>query len=638
MIGLFVLVLFACDLLIPLGFAVGLGYIIPVVLSFRYRDERITKAIAALGVVLTIAGWALSPAGGITWMVLANRIFSIFAIVLCAGLGVLAQRERSSRARISNQHAEAERARQAVERLFHAITSVLIEVDAKRIVQRWNHAAELTFALPQSAVLGRDLTECGIAWHDADREDLARDLDKGITAHGLELRFDDSEGQQHSLGASLSHLPATDSNPESTLILARDITSDARQRQNQKRLITAVEQVDETIVITDLSGEIIYVNPAFTRVTGYTASEALGLDPSILRSGKHTPEFYEDMWKTLERGDVWTGHFTNRRKDGRLFEEDATISPVRDESGQITNFVAVKRDVTERLAMETQLRTAQKLESIGQLAAGIAHEINTPAQFISDNTCFLKESFASIAPLLELSKSLTEESCSSQQRASVLEQLANSARSAKIDFLIEEIPAAIDESLEGLSRVTEIVSAMKSFSHPGVKEMQPVDLNEIIKTTITLSTNEWKYVAKIETDLDPKLPQVDGLPGELGQVVLNMIVNGAHAIAESSDGDLGTITIKTSTDEASGTALIAISDTGCGIPDSKLERVFDQFYTTKEVGKGTGQGLALSHSVVVDNHAGHISLTSEVGVGTTFTIHLPITAKSHENDDATPCA
>ena len=207
----------------------------------------------------------------------------------------------------------------------------------------------------------------------------------------------------------------------------------------------------------------------------------------------------------------------------------------------------------------------------------------------------------------------------------MLIKLCEAAQTANLEFLNAEIPAALEESLSGLSRVSEIVSAMKSFSHPGTTAKQSVNLNEVITTTVTLSTNEWKYVSEIDTDLDPELPPVSCLPGEVGQVVLNIVVNAAHAIAErlgTGSAELGRISIKT---KCSGEhAEIRITDSGCGMPPEVMERIFDPFYTTKEVGRGTGQGLAISHSVIVDKHGGTIDVESVPGEGTTFIIRIPI--------------
>ena len=548
------------------------------------------------------------------------------------------KREQSNCGAMSNAASHAD-AGLELEVILASLTSILIQVNDDLTIRRWNGAAEKALGLKAAEVIGRSIVDCGVRWKQEDMRRLAADISLGQSPQGLELGFEDKVGNLRYLGVTLSPMTEMASAGHGVLILARDITELIRTERLQRRLITAVEQVNETIVITDLEGTILYVNPAFERITGYSSDEAVGRKPDLLSSGQHDKEFYLNMWATLSRGEVWSGHFTNKKKDGSLYEEDATISPVRDEAGEVSNYVAVKKDVTERLALEVQLRSAQKLESIGQLAAGIAHEINTPTQFISDNTRFLRNAFGKLGDLLRQCAELSASDGETSDPAATLKKVANLARAARIEFLSEEIPDAIGESLTGLARVTEIVSAMKSFSHPGTCEKQAVDLNEVINTTITLSTNEWKYVAEIETDFDPELPLVSCLPGELGQVVLNMIVNSAHAIIDAvgeNCKERGKILVATR--RAGANAEIRISDSGCGMSDEVRSRVFDPFYTTKEVGRGTGQGLAISHSVIVDKHSGSIDVESKPGEGTTFIIHLPFDAVLTDTADSSRAA
>jgi signal transduction histidine kinase len=269
--------------------------------------------------------------------------------------------------------------------------------------------------------------------------------------------------------------------------------------------------------------------------------------------------------------------------------------------------------------MQMQAAHASKLESIGELAAGIAHEINTPTQYVGDNVRFLGDAFEGIQACfgkLAAAIALDEAAPSSSMKA-LLEQ-------ADIVYLCEEIPKAIAQSLEGIQRIAKIVGAMKEFSHPG-QERTPTDINHAIANTITVATNEWKYIAKMETDLDASLPAVPVVPGEFNQVILNIIVNAAHAIADARKGDsmhMGTIRITTR--QVRGCAQIEISDDGCGMPEHVRQRIFDPFFTTKPVGKGTGQGLSISHNVIVKKHRGSITVHSEPGRGTTFTIRLPL--------------
>ncbi len=292
------------------------------------------------------------------------------------------------------------------------------------------------------------------------------------------------------------------------------------------------------------------------------------------------------------------------------------------------------------LQMQAELAHAQKLESVGQLAAGIAHEINTPTQYVGDNMRFLKEAFSNISTVLDSFEKLLQAAKDGSMDEQLVAEVEAAIKQADIEYLREEIPQAIDQSLDGVERVAKIVRAMKEFSHPGDEEKSLVNLTEAIETTITVARNEWKYVAEMVTEFDPELPEVSCLPGELNQVFLNLIVNAAHAITDKlGDGatEKGTITVGTRRDGE--WAEIFVRDTGTGIPEDVRARIFDPFFTTKEVGKGTGQGLAIARSVVVDKHGGTIECETEQGKGSTFIVRLPIggqrqTQEASEYEDA----
>lgn len=281
--------------------------------------------------------------------------------------------------------------------------------------------------------------------------------------------------------------------------------------------------------------------------------------------------------------------------------------------------------LTQLRHAQSQLLQSQKLEAIGSMAAGIAHEINTPAQFASDNTSFLRKSFVKLTALLEAYQLLLDDLEAGPLDGERIAQERARMRRSKLDFLLQEIPNALDGALEGLSRISSIVRAMKEFSHPSNGIPQPVDLREIITTTVTVSRNEWKYVAEVSTDFDSNLAPVPCLRDELSQVILNLIVNSAHAIQSRIDNSStlkGKIHIATKSYD--NYAEIAVTDNGCGIPEAIHHRVFEPFFTTKPVGSGTGQGLAIAYSVVVDKHKGRIHFTSSETDGTTFVLRLPL--------------
>ncbi len=309
---------------------------------------------------------------------------------------------------------------------------------------------------------------------------------------------------------------------------------------------------------------------------------------------------------------------------GRWLRLNLRSCCVRDGAGKIINFVAVKRDVTKLVALESQLRQAQKLEAVGALAAGIAHEINTPIQFVGDNTHFLSDAFADLLKLMDQASELAKTKAELANSIPEISQLFQAISKADLPYLKEEIPRALEQSLQGIDRVANIVRAMKDFSHPDKREMSMIDINRALSTTLTVAHNELKYVANVVKELDPDLPSVLGYASELNQVFLNLLVNAAHAIGEvTSEGkERGTITVRTT--QTKDAIVVSISDTGIGIKQAVRDRVFEPFFTTKEVGRGTGQGLAIARATVVEKHGGEIYFETEEGKGTTFFIKLPL--------------
>lgn len=407
--------------------------------------------------------------------------------------------------------------------------------------------------------------------------------------------------------------------------LSKEIDIKNQMQLVQSRLVAAIEHTAEAVVITNTVPEIIYVNPAFERATGYSSTEALGKNPSILNSGLHDREFFSDMWQTIKSGRVWRGRFKNRDKQGEIYEEDGTISPVKDTSGQIINYVAIKRDITKELEMERQLLQANKLEAIGTLAAGIAHEINTPVQYVTDNTKFLEEVFKDLLQLNAYNQHLIEVVMNKGLLTEETQKIREFEEEIDLEYLVEETGKAVEGTLEGLERISTVVKAMKEFSHPGGEEKQPESLNRIIESTVTVSRNEWKTCAEMELELADDLPLIPLFSAQIKQVMLNLIVNAAHAItAKVSEGeqDLGKITIATSIVEKG--VMVKVCDTGTGIPQRIIDKIFDPFFTTKTVGKGTGQGLSMVHKAIVDNHGGSLKVESKEDQGTEFNFILPL--------------
>ncbi len=314
-----------------------------------------------------------------------------------------------------------------------------------------------------------------------------------------------------------------------------------------------------------------------------------------------------------------------KRPDGKSGALQVTINIVQDGEERAKGYLILAVDVTDKKNLESQLAQAQKLESLGQLAAGVAHEINTPIQYIGDNTRFLGVAFKRLDTVLDKSQQLVESFKEGGTLDQLIGEVEKSIAASKMAYMRQEIPFAIEESLGGVEQVASIVQSMKLFSHPGTKEMDLNDINQALESTLNVARNEWKYVADVVTEFDPNLPQVPSLQSELNQVFLNLIVNAAHAIEPTiaeKPNQKGTITISTSM--VDDFVEVRIQDDGTGIPEDIQAKVFDLFFTTKDVGKGTGQGLAVAFNVVTEKHGGFITLESEVGKGTTFIIKLPL--------------
>ena len=321
------------------------------------------------------------------------------------------------------------------------------------------------------------------------------------------------------------------------------------------------------------------------------------------------------------------------RPDGEKRYLGLTVNPLNCDENNILGLTIIGADITDRKKMESQLQQSHKMEAIGQLAAGIAHEINTPVQFVGDNTRFFQDSFDDLIQIIKQQQEALAAARSNSLTDELAEKTDQLIEENDLEYLEEEVPLALEQTLKGVERIAKIVQAMKIFAHPGMIAKEPVDINQEIEKTITITRNEWKYVADLKTDFDESLPMVPCFRAEFNQVILNMIVNAAHAIAEKNQdnqSEKGTIQVRTI--HEGDQAKICISDTGAGIPEDIRHKIFDLFFTTKETGKGTGQGLAISHSVIVEKHKGSLTLESQEGKGTTFNITLPLEAETADNE------
>ena len=373
-----------------------------------------------------------------------------------------------------------------------------------------------------------------------------------------------------------------------------DVTERRQAAQERDRLISAIEQAAEVVMITDRDGRIQYVNPAFERVTGYTRAEALGHTPRILKSGRHDAAFYQEIWETLLRGDAWRGRIVNKKKDGTQFTEEAVFSPVRDAAGVIQNFVAVVGDVTRELELEEQLREAQKLEAIGQLAGGVAHDFNNILTAILGN---VELGLSGLRGQLEPDAGVL----------AAFEQIEKSAQRA----------SRLTQQLLAFGRRQAIQTRVVSLRQV-LSDLEPM-LRRLIRENVTLETRPGEGLACVRADT-----------GQLEQVIVNLVVNAVDAMPRGGCLTLALDHVELSAAEARAQAdarpgryvVLAVQDTGCGMNTATKERIFEPFFTTKGHGKGTGLGLATVYGIVKQS-GGHVRVASTPGQGTTFEVFLP---------------
>jgi PAS domain S-box-containing protein len=423
------------------------------------------------------------------------------------------------------------------------------------------------------------------------------------------------------------------------LSTVRDITerkrTDEALRESHRFLQSTLDALSSHIAILADHGTIIEVNAAwnrFARENGFVGNYGVGDNYlQVCRSAEgacseEASPVAMGIRSVMDgtRKEFYLEYPCHSPQEQRWFIVRATrfagAGPVR--------VVVAHENITERKRLESQLFQAQKLESAGQLAAGIAHEINTPTQYVGDNTRFVKDSFAAILKVLKGHEELLAAAKQNALTPELLVRHEAVLAASDLEYLCEQIPLALTETLEGVGRVSKIVQAMKEFSHPGGKEKTLADLNKAVESTVTVARNEWKYVAELKLELEPNLPLVPCFLGEFNQCILNLIVNAAHTIADvvkQNPGTKGLITVQTR--RAGDQVAVRVTDTGTGIPEVSRPKIFAPFFTTKEVGKGTGQGLSIIYGSIVKRHGGTVTFETEVGRGTTFIIRLPINSK-----------
>lgn len=397
--------------------------------------------------------------------------------------------------------------------------------------------------------------------------------------------------------------PAIDANGDFLGMTAAvaDLTARREAEREKMYLATALEQVAETILITDSEGVIQYANPAFEQISGYTREEAIGKTPAIVRSGKHDDTFYKSMWDTIKSGESWFGHFINMRKNGTLYEEEASITPVVEETGEVRRFIAVKRDVTDKMLAERRLRQAQKMEAIGALAGGIAHDFNNLLAAIMG--------YGEIA-----SSELPEDS---------------------------PLKADLDQILAAGERAKQLVRQILLFCHQADEEQKPVNIHLIVGEVMKLLRPTLPATITIRSCIDKEAGMVCADPTQLHQVIMNLCTNAYHAMKDAGgtlEVGLAPYTVDFE-DEQSRLGLpeghyvrLWVSDTGPGIPTALQERIFEPFFTTKGPDEGTGMGLAIVHGIA-SSHGGTVTVQSEPGKGAQFDVYFPRLVQESSNCD-----
>lgn len=476
----------------------------------------------------------------------------------------------------------------------------IIVVDQHLEIQSANPAANDMFGYQSDQLLHKSLSLLITQWDSATQLtqlSLCRDESVwGTKADGSRIRLE------------ATVVPQVEDGKVRHVIVLRDVTERLERERNVRRLATALEQAQDGVVITDIEGSCVYTNGAATSLV-----DSL---PGRICPGLSFVFDDQTTMRTISDEGHWTGKCKLDRDGGICL--DVSVSPITTDEFQAEanpplEYLVVLRDVTAQERLEDQLRQSQKLESIGQLASGIAHEINTPAQYVADNVAFLGDAWVDIQPVLLAMKKLGESEAPLQEIWD----------DADVDYLLEEAPEAFEHCTNGLHQIKKIVSAMKKFAHPGEDQKEASDINDLLDNTSVIARNEWKYIADMDFDFADDLTEVFCVRSAINQVFLNMIVNAAHAIQDRFGSENAQGKISISTKNIDDAVEIRIQDNGAGVPEEIRQKIFDPFYTTKEVGRGSGQGLSIAYSVIVEGHGGSIELESAVDEGTTFIIRLP---------------
>ncbi len=530
-----------------------------------------------------------------------------------------------SQLRVREELRERQRVEQELRTVASAVHDAIVVMDDGGLVTMWNDAATRMFGFAPSEIVGKRL-------HDLIAPARVR------PAHEAALLWFRETGQGPAVGRTLELTALRKSGEEFPVELSlaatqlsgrwhavgvvRDITERKRAddllRRSEARLTTILDRMEVGVAIIGLDRRIRWANAAALDLAGVDRVGALAAQPCTdwLCNAEPNRCPVLDLGQRVERSERILRH-----RDGFTIPILKSVFEIEfdGERALLETFV----DLRERKQLETELGHARKLEAVGQLAAGIAHEINTPTQYVGDSVHFLRDAFDAQRRLIAKYREAVDRLRAVGGHDDFVREVEDLEEEVDLAYIDEAVPGCFDRSFDGIERISKIVRAMKEFAHPGQSEKSPADINQALTSTLTIARNEYKYVADVETAFGD-LPPVSCHIGELNQVFLNLLVNAAHAISDVVGGTGNRGVIRVSTEVDGDAVVIEIQDTGAGIPESIRDRVFEPFFTTKEVGRGSGQGLAIARSVVVDKHGGSITFDSVVGQGTTFRIRLPI--------------
>ncbi len=457
-------------------------------------------------------------------------------------------------------------------RIFDLVPEMIFVLGKKKEIVDHNPAVNDVTGFTPAYLAGLTLADIIM---DGDRKTFLERLELKTSPRHLKVRMRKADKVIIDVTMEVKSLQTKDGAYQ--VVLARDVTEEKKKELDLLRFSNVIENTINPIQITDSKGVMVYVNPAFEKTTGYTREELIGKNPNILKSGRHSKEFWNVVWKQILSGKVWVGQLENRRKDGSAFHAELVISPIVDPEGTVVGFLGAHRDITEQKVLEQQLVRSQKMESIGTLAAGIAHEVGNP--------------LTSISSLVQVIQRTTDDQFAKEK----LEMIKNQ-----------------------INRIARIIRDLVDFSRPSSYIVKETDINEVLRDALNI-VQYGKKVKNIvfEVKLSDQIPKLHVVPDQLVQVFINILMNAV----DSLEGKPGSIILQAH--QIGGRLEVQITDTGKGIQPGEVEKTFEPFYTTKETGQGTGLGLWVSYGIV-KNFGGEILLESQVGKGSTFIVQLPI--------------